>query len=195
MKKELFAGVSLGLLTGIIIGLSIAELTGIILGALTSLLAAFFGLGGGGGEKQTGNQVTIGSFGLSCVLAIFIGMYARTHNVVAPAADATLLKYRSAGFDTTEIKKIILFREFGLVPEGYTFSKEARQMSTGVLMAGEGNSICALTEASTLEDIQYTFKHAGGKYDKIQQRLSEIISDSSQKRLVLLYLKEVICQK
>ena len=44
MKRDLISGFALGLLVGLLIGLSIAQVTGVILGALTSLLAAFFGL-------------------------------------------------------------------------------------------------------------------------------------------------------
>ncbi|GAA0549991.1 hypothetical protein [Chitinophaga japonensis] len=196
MKKELFAGIGLGLLTGIIIGLSIAEVTGIILGALTSLLAAFFGLQGSR-EGEAGNQLIIGTFGFTCVLAIFAGLYMRTHNVLAPSPDASLRAYRAAGFDTSEIKKIVLFRELGLVPEGYTFSKEAKQAGSTVLMAKDPGSLdlCALTEQSTLEDIQQAFSQSGGVYDELQRSLRETVSNPDERRLTLLHLKKIICKQ
>jgi len=59
MKRDLISGFALGLLVGLLIGLSIAQVTGIILGALTSLLAAFFGLRPDK-EGETGNKVVIG---------------------------------------------------------------------------------------------------------------------------------------
>ena len=55
MKRDLISGFALGLLVGLLIGLSIAQVTGIILGALTSLLAAFFGLRPDK-EGETGNE-------------------------------------------------------------------------------------------------------------------------------------------
>lgn len=137
MRKDIFSGAGLGLLVGVIIGISIAELTGIILGALTSLLAAFFGLRSNS-EGEKGNQLVIGSFSFTCVLAIFLGLLIRTHNFLAPSLASQIKEYELASFDSAEIREIILLKEFGIIPEGYSFSKEARQMNrNSILMADE----------------------------------------------------------
>ncbi len=198
MKKEIFAGIGLGLLVGTIIGLSIAQVTGIILGALTSLLAAFFGLRTGK-EGETGNQVIIGSFGITCVLAIFLGLFIRTHNLLAPSLQNDIKEYKAAFFDTGDIKKIILFKELGLVPQGYSFSKEAIQVNkSSVLMSGDDNAVylCgAVNENSTIEEITKAFDNSGGKFADIENRLSNAIKDPEELRKTLLFFKALICEQ
>jgi hypothetical protein len=195
MKIKFFAGIGLGLLTGVIIGLSIAEVTGVILGALTSLLAAFFGLRSNK-EGETGNHLVIGSFGFTCVISIFLGIYVRTHNLIAPSLETDLATYRAASFDTAEIKKIILFKELGLVPAGFTFSKEAKQLNSSVLMTDTtGSTLCRINDHSTLEEIQEAFDNSSGLHSKIQHTLSQSITDKTALRDLLLLIKKSICQK
>lgn len=197
MKKEIFAGIGLGLLVGTIIGLSIAEVTGIILGALTSLLAAFFGLRSGK-EGETGNQIVIGTFSLVCVLSIFFGLFIRTHNLLTPSLENEVKEYKAAYFDSAEIKRIILFKHIGLIPEGYSFSKDAIQTSqNSVLMAGDEGAIylCnAVNENSNLDEIKKAFDNSGGKFTTIERKLSLVITDTANLRSTLLYLKTLLCE-
>lgn len=196
MKKNIFAGIGLGLLTGTIIGLSIAEVTGIILGALTSLLAAFFGLRANK-EGERGNQIIIGTFSVTCLVSIFFGLFIRTHNLLSPSLASEIKEYKDAYFDTVEIKKIILFKELGLIPNGYSFSKEAKQLNRqSLLMAGDNNSmeLCSLiSDDSSLPDIKEAYDVSGGKYKEIETQLSMVIKDTTDLRNTLLTLKQIIC--
>ncbi|MEO6812869.1 MAG: hypothetical protein ABI172_03000 [Ginsengibacter sp.] len=198
MKKEIFAGLGLGILIGTIIGLSIAQVTGIILGALTSLLAAFFGLRGSK-EGEKGNQMIIGTFSFACVLSVFLGLYIRTHNFFSPSLESEVKEYKTAFFDTSEIKKIILFKQLGLLPEGYSFSKDAIHTNqNSVLMSGDEKSLylCeAIDENSSLDEIKKSFDNSGGKYSEIEKRLSLVISDTSNLRSTLLFFKSIICEQ
>ncbi|MFN8257844.1 MAG: hypothetical protein U0W24_19260 [Bacteroidales bacterium] len=196
MKKEIFSGLGLGLLIGIIIGLSIAEVTGIILGALTSLLAAFFGLRSTlDGEK--GNQLIIGTFSFSCVLSIFLGLFIRTHNLLAPSLTSQIKEYKLASFDSNEIKKIILLKEFGLVPEGSSFSKEAKQSTEkSVLMTSNNQELYLCNDIdsnSTLEEIKRAYVNSGSQYADFEIKLSNIITDKTELRNTLIYFKTLIC--
>jgi hypothetical protein len=187
MKKEIYAGLGLGLLIGTIIGLSITEVTGIVLGALTSLLTAFFGLRTSR-EGETGNQIVIGTFS-----------FTRTHNSFTPSLENEIKEYKMAFFDTSEIKKIILFKQLGLIPQGYTFSKDAIQKNrNSVLMAGEGKALylCdAIYDNSTLDEIKKAFDNSGGKYNEIENKLSNVISDSAKLHNTLLFFKNMICEQ
>jgi hypothetical protein len=198
MKKNIFAGLGLGLLIGTIIGLSIAQVTGIILGALTSLLAAFFGLRSNK-DGEIGNQIIIGTFSISCLLSIFFGLYIRTHNLLSPSLSSEIKEYKNAYFDTAEIKKIILFKELGLIPDGYNFSKEKKQTNRQTaLMAGNQGVIdlCnAVDDNSTLKDVKEAFDESGGKYSEIEKRLTLAIADSTELRNTLLFFKKLICEK
>ena len=196
MKKDIYAGIALGILVGGIIGLSIAQVTGIILGALTSLLAAFFGLRPNN-EGETGNQMIIGTFSIACLFAIFGGLYIRTNNLFSPSLEKDIKLYQEAKFTSDEIKQIILVKKLGLIPKEFSFVPEAKSTNDQtVLMAGdEGIFLCNdITENSTLTEIKLSFDNSGGKYQKIEQNLSEIISDTTELRNTLLYLKDLICE-
>lgn len=197
MKKDIFAGIALGLLVGGIIGLSIAEVTGLILGTLTSLLTAFFGLRPEK-EGESGNKVIIGSFSFVCMLAILGGMYLRNNNSFAPSLEEEISTYKKAQFTTEEIKQIILVKKFGLVPEQYQFIAEAKTKGDQtVLMADEMEKsyLCsAITPQSSLQDLLDAFNDSGSKYASMAHELRNIIKDDDELTSTLIYLKTVICE-
>lgn len=196
MKKEIYSGISLGLLIGVIIGLSIADVTGIILGSLTSLLAAFFGLRASK-DGEIGNKITIGTFSIACVISIFIGLYFRTHNLLTPSLSEEIKELKEASFNDKEIKQIILFKEFGLIPEGSTFTKEAIQTNRNtVLMADERSTLylCEIVDStSNLSEIERAFIDTGGEYAEIAHSLKESISDTIALQKVFINLKNILC--
>jgi hypothetical protein len=197
MKRNVFAGMGLGLLIGVIVGLSIAQVTGMVLGALTSLLAGFFGLKGSK-EGEMGNQILIGTFSLTCLCAIFFGMFIRTHDLFSPSMTSDVDKYKYAKFSEDEIKKIILFKELGLVPEGYKFSKDAKDThGLSVLMVGGDSTVflCQeIDENSPLEEIKSAFDRSGGRYQQVERSLSSTISNPGELRLSLLHIKTLLCK-
>lgn len=196
MKKDIFAGIGLGLLVGGIIGLSIAEVTGLILGTLTSLLTAFFGLRPAK-EGERGNKLIIGSFSLVCMLGILGGMYLRNNNSFAPSLEEEINTYKKAQFSTEEIKQILMVKKFGLVPEQYQYIAEAKSKGDQtVLMADDINGVylcTAITPQSTLQDILEAFNDSGAKYADMAKNLRTFIKDDDELKNTLLYLKNVIC--
>ena len=197
MKKEIFAGLGLGLLIGLIIGLSIAEVTGVILAALTSLLAAFFGLRSSiDGEK--GNQIIIGTFGFSCILAILLGIFIRTHNSFSPSIENDIETYKKAKLTDKEVKDLILFKEFGLVPDGLTFSKEAKQNNReSVLMADKQkkSELCTLIDGtSSYTEMRAAFVNTSLKHQEIIEILEKKNIDTSTTKNILLNIKNILCE-
>ena len=195
MKKEIYAGLGLGLLIGFIIGLSIAQVTGIILAALTSLLAAFFGLQNNL-EGKTGNKVVIGTFSFTCIISIFFGLYIRTHNLLSPSLESNIVTYKNSKlFDQKEIKEIILFKELGLIPSGFKVKEDKVSPQSSVLMSGTDTSLnlCySITNTSSLHDIKDAFIKSGPEYADLEKKIS-LIPDSVALRKTLLTLKSCLC--
>ncbi|MGZ5253445.1 MAG: hypothetical protein ACXWV4_03720 [Flavitalea sp.] len=195
-NREVFSGIGLGLLVGLIIGLSIAEVSGIILGALTSLLAVFFGLKPEDGTHSN-KSLTIGSFSFACVIAICIGLFMRANNVLTPSIANDVKEYQLANFDTAEIKQIILLKKLGIVPQGYTFSKEAIQSSSNtVLMAGDEQQVflCGtINNSSSLDQVQNAFIQSGSEYAQLQSILEKSTDDPVKLRTALIQIKELLC--
>ena len=199
MKRDLISGFALGLLVGLLIGLSIAQVTGIILGALTSLLAAFFGLRPDK-EGETGNKVVIGAFSFSCFCALFLGIYMRTHDVLAPSLEKEIATYKAANFSEDEIKELIYFKKFGLVAnQKHSFSKEAASanaVKSTLLMAEDVDlPICdvALNELS-IQEIEEAFTSSGGAYQRLFQSLSKNSIDDAQLRVILMQIQKLLCE-
>jgi hypothetical protein len=193
-KTTIFAGISMGILVGTIIGLSVAEVTGIILGALVSVLTTFFGLKEK--EENKGNHMVIGSFALTCVFFIILGIRLRTTNFLSNSLQEEAKKYESVGFKEEEIKQIILIKDFGIIPMGYSFNKEAKIWSeSGVLMAGKNTKICDINENLTLPELQETFKFAGLKYENVQRKLATLNLDSTKHKELLLQIALLTCEK
>lgn len=198
MKKFSFAGTMLGILVGVIIGLSITEVTGIILGSLTSLLATFFGLRPSK-EGRTGNKLIIGWFSLGCVLAIFMGIFLRVNNFLAPSFVNKTKEYRDAGFSHEEMKEMLYITEFGLLPtEKYTYNveaaKAASQNSTLLMAADADLQLCqGIDSDSNLMDIFDAYDASGGKYSRLKASLKTAIKDTITLKKSLLELKGILC--
>jgi hypothetical protein len=196
-KREAFAGIGLGMLLGVIIGLSISQVTGIILGALTSLLAAFFGLRDKKSDDQS-KPIIICYFGASCFIFIMLGIYIRTHQLLSPSLASQTEKLKEVGFNQNEIKQILLAKEFGLMVSDWKFSAEAKDKSDKtILMTGEdGLELCSgINHESSLNEIIQTFDRSGKKYNEAERQLRSIINDTTQLKSTLLILKSVLCKE
>lgn len=193
--RSIFAGIGLGLLIGLIVGLSIAQVTGVILGALASLLTAFFGLRPNK-DGENGNHVIIGAFGVTCAIAIIGGICIRTHDLLSPSLKRNISEYREANFDTTEIKKIILFQELGIISEGEKYVADFKNPGSSILFAGEDETLkmCGtINQNSSLEDIKSAYAQSGVAYYDIEQELSSSITDPDQLKKVLLMITAELC--
>ncbi len=194
MKKEIFAGLGLGLLIGVIIGLSIAQVTGIILGALTSLLAAFFGLKDSG-TATAGNRVIIGTFSISCLCSIFLGLYVRTHDLLSPSVKNEYDTYTGLKlFNKQEVKQILLFRTLGLVPKDYKAGAEKTAHQNSVLMSSDDAAL-RLCDSSTfsLLDLKNAFVQAGPAYAELANKVL-LIPDTLDQYKTFLLIKDCLCK-
>ncbi|MEC7781906.1 MAG: hypothetical protein VYB38_00755 [Bacteroidota bacterium] len=199
MRRDFLSGLALGILVGLIIGLSIAQVTGIILGALTSLLAAFFGLRPDK-EGESGNKIIIGSFSLGCFTALLLGIFLRTHDVLAPSLQNEIALYKSVNFLDEEIKELIYFKHFGLVAnQKLSFNKEAANanaLKSTLLMADENDlALCAVElEDLSLREIEELFLASGGKFQRLFDQLQQNSMDDSELKSSALLIKELLCE-
>jgi hypothetical protein len=100
---DALAGIGLGLMLGTIVGLTTTPVVAGLVGGITSLLAVFLGLDGGGGEGKLAsiarvqlNAVRIGCFGLAAVAGFGIGLYVRINNPLAEAPQTQLARWQAA---------------------------------------------------------------------------------------------------
>jgi hypothetical protein len=193
MKKEIFAGFSMGALIGVIIGLSIAQVTGIVLGAFTSLLAAFFGLKEDG-RSEPGNRMIIGTFCISCLLSIFLGLYVRTHDLLSPSIPSEVDAYAKTGlFNRQEMKQIILYKELGIVSKDVKVDNKKNSYQSSVLMSGsDGTLHLCIPPGSSLDDVKNAFIQSGPSFSEIANKIL-LIPDTLQQHRTFLLIRDCLC--
>jgi len=116
IASQIFSGVGVGLLIGVLLGLSASPTVGVVVGAVSGLLASLIGsVPALGGDRDQGAAMLsvaglrAGAFGVSCVLAVLLGLYLRTHNVLSPPAptlEERFEEYRSIGFDDDAARQL-----------------------------------------------------------------------------------------
>lgn len=114
----LFNGLGVGLLLGTLLGLAVSPVVTAFIGTLSSLLVLLLGLN----EKlfTVVKSVRIGAFGFFAVVGILLGFYVRSYSPLAPSLTELKNEYTSLGYDDTVAKELLLYQEFGLVPESWT---------------------------------------------------------------------------
>ena len=85
---RVISGVGFGALLGVMLGLSISDVVASFLTAAVAIAAAILGvapLPENGRLKL--NQLQLSAFAFACIVAVFLGMYIRTHNLMGPSTE------------------------------------------------------------------------------------------------------------
>lgn len=107
-----FGGAGIGLLFGVIMGTSVTPTVATMLGALTALLAGILGLNDN--MFNDAKAARVGAFGLACVVGAYMGLYVRSHNVLAPSMLDLKQDYLDVGFTEKQALNFIAMKEFGM---------------------------------------------------------------------------------
>lgn len=112
LPLALFGGGGIGLLFGVIMGTTVTPVIGVMLGALTTVLAGILGLNDGNFNNT--KSARIGAFGLLCVAGAYMGLYVRSHNLLAPSLTELKQNYLNAGFTEEQALNFMVIKEFGM---------------------------------------------------------------------------------
>ncbi len=214
MMINIFAGLGMGLLVGIIIGLSVSPVVKVILGALASLLAAFLGLQPGqkddaASEDKPGrmlsklqqNSLKAGSFGLACVLAIFLGLFIRNHNVFERSLDTQVNEWKKAGYDLDYARQLIVLEKFGIDPETKKIAFGDMQKSkTSALYAKKGEKdLCSALDPERFRDIAEVLKSYRRQELDALTELVDVLENldvpEADKLELITAISEAICEQ
>lgn len=125
VASQIFSSIGIGLLVGLLLGLSTSPVVGLVVGAVTALLSSLLvatpAIVGTGGEEKGKIRLPAadlrlagyraGTFGLVCVIGVFLGIYMRTHNVLSPPYPTLREQYDELvglGFSSEEARKIVI---------------------------------------------------------------------------------------
>ena len=120
-RVSLFSGSGIGLLVGVLMGLAVSPTVGIIIGALASSLALILGLNDA--HFSEAKALRIGSFGFVCVAGALLGIYVRSHNLLAPDLQTQLQDYVSVGFTKEEARSFIANTKFGIMDPAWRMAQ------------------------------------------------------------------------
>jgi len=164
--SQVFAGMGIGILMGLIIGLSASPVVKTILGSLSGLLAVFLGLqdnifGKGIKPTEMASPVMLasfraGSFGLFCSLAILFGLHLRTHDSIGMPVTDQVKRWTDAGYDTTLARELALYEKINLTSKqllNLHMQQEDSTRGRGQTNAGAGLASTVLFSAENLTNL------------------------------------------
>jgi hypothetical protein len=155
MASDVLSGSGLGLLLGSVVGLTTTPVVAGVVGGITSLLAVFLGLDGGGEGKLGAlgrvqlNGVRIGCFGLAAVVGVALGLYVRINNPLAEAPERQLERWQAAFPDNPRLaREMMVYERTRLKPAALSFDTSGPATEVTV---GEGAGATAAVLYSALK--------------------------------------------
>ncbi|WP_155730449.1 hypothetical protein [Pseudoalteromonas luteoviolacea] len=219
LKIALFGGAGIGLLFGVVMGTTVTPTVTLLLGALTTILAAILGLNDR--HFNDAKAVRIGSFGIACVLGAYLGVYVRTHNLLAPSLTDLKGQYMAVGYTKQQALQLLTLKEFGLNLSQVSSTSHPLQTDSDSLPAYEMPLVhdaqvtrmnnqhssllfSAAVEVSGCDELLYTdetlaldevlnnFELTGGLWAQIAENVSSLYEANEQK-YVLLATRDALC--
>ena len=213
----LFSGSGIGLLVGVLMGLAVSPTVGIIIGALASSLALMLGLNDQ--HFSHAKAFRIGAFGFACVAGAFLGIFVRTHGLLAPSLQDQLNDYHKAGYTKEEALDFLKFTKFGIMNPAWKIAVGevggddgkgekgqkgsgksprpaapiAQLAATGVLYGAEIDaSACTMLKNKKEKNIAGQFYILGDVWERLATAVEGVFDESTSPR-VLLTIRDGIC--
>jgi hypothetical protein len=204
MIGQLFAGVGLGLLVGMLVGLSSSPVVSVVVGALAAGIITLLGFVPSAKSSEPGSVegsvVRLGSFGIVCTAAILAGLFIRTHNSFSPSIAQQVDEVRKAGYSDEESRKWVAAKN--LSPLAGADSEKSRPAGAGapvtasVLFSGGNSGECQHFDTNRYKNIQEqlnALRQLGGNYGEYAEMVSKL--DPSHQKTVLDSSKLLFCPK
>lgn len=209
MFAQLFAGVGLGLLVGVLVGLSSSPVVAVVVGALAAGMVTLLGFTRSGKDGEPsyseGSVIRLGGFGVACAAAVLFGLFIRTHNWLSPSISSQVSEVQKAGYSDEEARRWVAYKNIGAILESGS-SKGSDNQSTpargtesvagSVLFSGANSGECQHFDTSRYKDAPehlYSLRQLGGKYAEYAEKISTL--DATQQKTVLESLRILFCPK
>lgn len=206
MFGQLFAGIGLGLLVGVLVGLSSSPVVSVVIGALAGGMVTLLGFAPaakeGDSSSLSGSVIRLGSFGLACAAAVVLGLFIRTHNWASPSISEQVAEVQKAGYSGEEARRWVAYKNVGAIlgsGPGSAGSQPSASSGTGsvagsVLFSGADTGECQHFDTSRYKDAAeqlYALRQSGGKYAEYAQKIATL--DAGQQKMVFESLRLLFC--
>ncbi len=198
-----FSGSGIGMLVGVLMGLAVSPTVGVIIGVLASSLALLLGLN----DQHFGDAkaLRIGAFGFACVAGAFLGIYIRSHNLLAPDLETQYQEYLEVGYTPEQARDFVAFTRFGILNPGWRMAAPtsaapgdggadlARRQTASVLFGAriDANDCQLLSQASEVSVFD-NFLNLGGVWERLARAAEHYLEESTRPQ-ALLAIKEGVC--
>jgi hypothetical protein len=160
MFEQVFSGLGLGAVVGLLVALSAEHVVGSVIAALTALLAGFFGLSNIG-TSNLGYR--IGFFGFACVLGVLGGLIIRNGGSLLPNTADMVAEWTAAGYSPEEARTNVALQRLGIKPSGAEIVPTPPPPT--VLFSTEQAALCGrLGNIAASADKIQLLKEKGGPY-------------------------------
>jgi hypothetical protein len=210
---QLFAGMGLGLLVGILVGLSSSPVVSVVVGAIAAGMVTLLGFTRPAKEGESsyaeGSTVRLGGFGVACAVAVLLGLFIRTHNWLSPSIADQVAEVQKAGFSSEEARRWVAYKNVGAILESRSTRgsgggmdapapavRGAESLAGSVLFAGADSGECQHFDTGRYKDVSehlYSLRQLVGKYAEYAEKISTL--DATQQKAVLESLRLLYCPK
>ena len=142
---QIFSGVGLGALVGLLVALSTDHVVGSVIAALVALLAGFFGLS----KVEVDKGWRIGSFGFACIAGVIVGLMIRNGGDLLPSVASQMKEWKSAGYSEQQARELVALQRLGVKPGGVEL---VQQPTVNALFNTEDKVLCGRLE--NVPDVQ-----------------------------------------
>jgi MFS family permease len=146
VRGQIFSGIGLGGLVGLLVALSTAHVVGSVIAALTALLAGFFGLSN---TQVDTSGWRIGSFGFACIIGVIAGLWIRNGGELLPTVESQIGEWTSAGYPEEQARELVALQRLGIKP---TDAELVQQPSINSLFSAGDKALCGRLES--VPDVQ-----------------------------------------
>ena len=136
---QIFSGVGLGALVGLLVALSTEHVVGSVIAALVALLAGFFGLS----KVEVDKGWRIGSFGFACIVGVVAGLMIRNGGDLLPSIASQMEEWKSAGYSEQQARELVALQRLGVKPGGVEL---VQQPTLNALFTAEDKAQCGRLE-------------------------------------------------
>ena len=138
---QIFSGVGLGALVGLLVALSTEHVVGSVIAALVALLAGFFGLS----KVEVDKGWRIGSFGFACIVGVVAGLMIRNGGDLLPSVAGQMEAWKSAGYSEQQARELVALQRLGVKPSGVEL---VQQPTINALFSADDKALCGRLEVT-----------------------------------------------
>jgi hypothetical protein len=156
---------------------------------------------GGPFASTEGSVYRLGSFGVACAIAVGLGLYIRTHNLVSPSIADQVAEVQKGGYTPEEARRWVAYKNVGTVLTSASSNSGPTQQGNGtasvagsVLFSGSNAGECQHFDTTRFKDVQeqlYALRQLDDKHAEYAEKIATL--DTARQKQVLDSLRLLFC--